>query len=116
MRISDWSSDVCSDLPPPGHAEQPQGFWQHRLFLAAIVLIAAVPLLLPDVPPLTVLPGHMVRYRVQLDLVDSPALPLYYRFLWALLVLLVIVLLFFSFVLPSFLLSLLPFSFSFFFF
>src|SRR3546814_10803712 len=73
MRISDWSSDVCSDLPPPGHAEQPQGFWQHRLFLAAIVLMAAVPLLWPDVPPLTDLPGHMGRYRVQLDLVDSPA-------------------------------------------
>src|SRR3546814_3418910 len=84
MRISDWSSDVCSDLPPPGHAEQPQGFWQHRLFLAAIVLMAAVPLLWPDVPPLTDLPGHMGRYRVQLDLVDSPALQQYYRFEWAL--------------------------------
>ena len=70
--------------PPPGHAEQPLGFWQHRAFLAAVVLLAAVPLLWPDVPPLTDLPGHMGRYRVQLDLDQSPALQQYYRFEWAL--------------------------------
>ncbi len=70
--------------PPPGHAEQPQGFWQNRVFLAAVVLLSAVPLLWPDVPPLTDLPGHMGRYRVQLDLADSPALQQFYRFEWAL--------------------------------
>jgi hypothetical protein len=70
--------------PPPGHAEQPQGFWQRRWFLAAVVLLTAVPLVLPDVPPLTDLPGHMGRYRVQLDLADSPALQQFYRFEWAL--------------------------------
>lgn len=52
--------------------------------LAGLILLAAVPLLVPDVPPLTDLPGHMGRYRVQLDLAHSEALQHFYRFEWAL--------------------------------
>ena len=61
-----------------------RSFWEHRLFLAAIVLASAVPLLWPDVPPLTDLPGHIGRYKVQLDLHSSPSLASFYGFDWAL--------------------------------
>ena len=43
-----------------------------------------LPLLWPDVPPLVDLPGHMGRYRVQLDLATSPFLQRFYTFDWAL--------------------------------
>jgi hypothetical protein len=39
-----------------------------------LVLLCALPLLWPDIPPLVDLPGHMGRYRVQLDLANSPEL------------------------------------------
>ena len=60
------------------------GFWETRAFVAAAVLIAAVPLLWPDIPPLTDLPGHMGRYKVELDIANSPSLAHFYRFEWAL--------------------------------
>jgi hypothetical protein len=43
-----------------------------------------VPLMWPDVPPLTDLPGHMGRYKVQIDLEQSSHLARYYGFEWAL--------------------------------
>ena len=39
-----------------------------------MILLAFVPLLYPPVPPLVDLLGHMGRYRVELDLADSPDL------------------------------------------
>jgi hypothetical protein len=51
---------------------------------AALVLLSAVPLLWPHIPPLVDLPGHMGRYRVQLDLASSPTLQQFYSFRWAL--------------------------------
>ncbi|MGQ0558746.1 MAG: hypothetical protein ACT4OE_04055 [Sphingosinicella sp.] len=68
----------------PRAADEPRPFWEHPAFLAALLVLSALPLLWPDVPPLLDLPGHMGRYRVQLDLADSPALQLYYDFQWAL--------------------------------
>ncbi|MFN3943689.1 MAG: hypothetical protein ACK4K7_02010 [Allosphingosinicella sp.] len=59
-------------------------WWEQRWFVLALVLLSAVPLLLPDVPPLLDLPGHMGRYRVQLDLADTPALQQFFAFEWAL--------------------------------
>jgi hypothetical protein len=38
----------------------------------------------PEIPPLVDLPGHMGRYRVQLDLASSPTLQQYYSFQWGL--------------------------------
>ena len=70
--------------PQKGQAEQPEGFWQQPGFVAALVLLTAVPLLLPDIPPLIDLPGHMGRYKVQLDLDQSAALQRFYRFEWQL--------------------------------
>lgn len=58
-------------------------WWEGGPFLLAIILSAAIPLLWPDVPPLTDLPGHMGRYRIQLDGADAPGLR-FFGFGWAL--------------------------------
>lgn len=52
--------------------------------LAALVVASALPLFWPDVPPLLDLPGHIGRYRVQLDIGHSPVLQSFYDFHWAL--------------------------------
>ncbi len=59
-------------------------WWQTRLFVAVAAFVAAIPLLWPDIPPLVDLPGHMGRYRVQLDRDAYPWLAEWYRFSWAL--------------------------------
>ncbi|HEX4695025.1 hypothetical protein [Sphingomonas sp.] len=59
-------------------------WWQTRRFVVAMALLAAVPLLWPDIPPLVDLPGHMGRYRVQLDLYRYPWLTDWYDFKWSL--------------------------------
>jgi hypothetical protein len=58
-------------------------WWETRPFVALLILISAVPLLYPSIPPLVDLLGHMGRYRVQLDLASSPWLKEYYGFHWA---------------------------------
>ncbi|HYI47389.1 MAG TPA: hypothetical protein VEX35_02890 [Allosphingosinicella sp.] len=58
-------------------------FWERKSFVFALILLSAVPLLWPDVPPLLDLPGHMGRYRVQLELETSAELRQYYSFQWA---------------------------------
>lgn len=63
---------------------RPLQFWQTRWFVVAVALVAMVPLLWPDVPPLVDLPGHMGRYRVQLDIGGTPWLGEWYSFKWAL--------------------------------
>ena len=63
---------------------EPPRWWQTRWFVVAAVLIAAVPLLRPDIPPLVDLPGHMGRYRVQLDGGAHPWLADWYDFRWSL--------------------------------
>lgn len=59
-------------------------WWERRSTAAVLVLLAAVPLLWPTVPPLVDLPGHMAGYRVELDLAASPYLQLYYGYEWRL--------------------------------
>ena len=63
--------------------ETPAGWWNSRWFLVAMVLLSAVPLLLPVVPPLTDLPEHMGRYRIQLADPSSPLRTEYFSFHWA---------------------------------
>ena len=59
-------------------------WWEKRWFLALIVLASTIPLLLPETPPLVDMPGHLGRFRVQLDLANSPELQRYFEFHWAL--------------------------------
>ena len=58
-------------------------WWEARWFLALVVLATTVPLLYPQIPPLVDLPGHIGRYRVELDLAHSPSLQRYYDYHWA---------------------------------
>lgn len=71
-----------------GHEQSATGgelrWWETRVFALALVLASVVPLLWPDVLPLVDLPGHVGRYRVQLDIGDSPVLQQFYSFEWAL--------------------------------
>ncbi|PTS91066.1 hypothetical protein DBR17_00160 [Sphingomonas sp. HMWF008] len=59
-------------------------WWQTRWFVAVMALIAMVPLLRPEIPPLVDLPGHMGRYRVQLSHDQYPWLLEWYNFNWQL--------------------------------
>jgi len=68
----------------PRAAGEPRLLWEHPAVLALLVAASALPLLWPDVPPLLDLPGHMGRYRVQLEIADSAALQQFYGFEWAL--------------------------------
>ena len=68
--------------PPIDHGA-PAAWWESRLFLVALVLLSTIPLIYPPIPPLVDLFGHMGRYRVQLDLDQSPWLSQYYGFKWA---------------------------------
>lgn len=63
-------------------AAPPKGWWNHPGFLALLVLAATAPLLWPAIPPLTDLPGHMGRYRVELSDPASPLRTIYYGFQW----------------------------------
>jgi hypothetical protein len=58
-----------------------RGWWERRWFALAAVLLGAVPLLWPALPPLLDLPGHMARYRVMLDGGTAP-LATWYDFHW----------------------------------
>ena len=58
-------------------------WWETRVFVAVVILLSTVPLLYPPIPPLVDLFGHMARYRVQLDIYNSPWLGQYYGFHWA---------------------------------
>lgn len=64
-----------------GHGARP--WWESPAVLVAVVVLSAVPLLYPQIPPLVDLFGHMGRYRVQLDIDTSPWLREYYGFHWA---------------------------------
>ena len=68
----------------PSQTTDPLRWWQTRTFVVAMALLSIVPLLWPDIPPLVDLPGHMGRYRVQLDLHTYPWLTDWYDFHWQL--------------------------------
>jgi hypothetical protein len=57
-------------------------WWQQRTTVVLLALLAMLPLLWPTIPPLVDLPGHMGRYRVQLDYADSATLRNFYSFKW----------------------------------
>lgn len=63
---------------------RPLYWWQTRWFVIALALLSLIPLLKPDIPPLVDLPGHMARYRVQLDGGATPWFGDWYAFRWSL--------------------------------
>ena len=60
-----------------------RAWWESPVVLGIVVLLSTVPLLYPPVPPLVDLPGHMGRYRVELDFGHSEWLSQYYDYHWA---------------------------------
>ncbi len=66
-------------LPP---SIPPEGWWNSGWFLTLLALAAAIPLVMPAMPPLTDLPGHMGRYRVEISDPSSPLRQLYYGYEW----------------------------------
>lgn len=78
---STLSTEAGDEVPPFGAA--PRHWWESRWMVAVAIAVAAVPLLYPAIPPLVDLFGHMGRYRVELDLDQSPWLQLYYNYHWA---------------------------------
>ena len=64
-----------------GSADHP-AWWQSRVAALVLILAAAIPLLLPATLPLVDLPGHMGRYRIELDVAHSPELQRYFSFHW----------------------------------
>ena len=67
----------------PGESDAPF-WWERRWFLALLPLLVALPLVFPPLPPLIDLPGHMGRYKIALDLAESPLLQQFYEFRWSL--------------------------------
>ena len=65
-------------------AAQHEVWWNRRTTLILLALLAAVPLFYPPIPPLIDLPGHMGRYRVEIDYATSPVLREFYSFNWSL--------------------------------
>lgn len=66
----------------PATSGGPRPWWESRGFALAAVLIAALPLLYPRIPPLTDLLGHMGQYRIELDTARSPLLQRYFSVQW----------------------------------
>jgi len=63
---------------------EPIHWWQTRWFVVAIALASIIPLLWPTIPPMVDLPGHMGRYRVQLDIGHDQWFTQWYHFQWQL--------------------------------
>jgi hypothetical protein len=60
----------------------PRPWWEGRLFVAAMILLAFVPLLYPAIPPIVDIGGHMGRYKIAADLAGSPTLQQWFSFRW----------------------------------
>jgi hypothetical protein len=77
--MGERADDVAGLIAPPLRP-----WWGRRLVVALVILAAAIPLLYPPIPPMVDLLGHMGRYRVELDLANSPWLQRYFDYHWAL--------------------------------
>ena len=64
-----------------GAALRDSDWWSWRVTALAMVAMAALPLLSPALPPLVDLPGHMGRYRVELE-TGTGTFSQFYAFHW----------------------------------
>ena len=67
----------------PGRQRSMLDLLDSRAAFAVLLLLAAIPLVQPDIPPLVDVPGHMARYRVMLG-TDAGTLDQWYHFEWKL--------------------------------
>ena len=67
-----------------GAAVPTQCWWESGWFWLLLTIASTIPLWWPTIPPLVDLPGHLGRYRIELDLANSPSLQRYFDFHWAL--------------------------------
>jgi hypothetical protein len=70
---------LSSGTPTGPH---PGPWWDRRISIGVVLLLAVLPLVGPAIPPLTDVMGHMARYRVALAAEGSP-LREYYGYHWA---------------------------------
>ncbi len=61
---------------------QKSAWWEQHWVHALLIIATAVPLLYPAIPPLIDLPGHLGRYRIELDQLNHLAANPYYVFQW----------------------------------
>lgn len=76
--------DIVAHEPAPAPSPKgaPRPWWEGRPFVAAMILLAFVPLLWPTIPPLVDIGGHMGRFKVAADLDTSPYLWQWFDFHW----------------------------------
>ena len=71
-------------MHPPPSDPTPRAWWEHPALVAVALLLCALPLAWPNLPPLTDLPGHLGRYHVREAIEHSPVLQSFYRYEWRL--------------------------------
>lgn len=80
MRAPHLLADTPAADPLPRGAPRP--WWEGRPFVAAMILLAFVPLVYPAIPPIVDIGGHMGRYKVAAELAHSPTLQQWFSFRW----------------------------------
>lgn len=72
-----------TNLTPQRTATQTERWWESGWFWLLLAVASTIPLWWPTIPPLVDLPGHLGRYRVELDRANSLSLRRYFDFHWA---------------------------------
>jgi hypothetical protein len=65
-------------------ADEVTPWWERPWFMTFCLVLMAAPLVWPDIPGLTDLPGHLGRYKIAIDLQHSEYLRRFYDFEWTL--------------------------------
>lgn len=75
---------LAAEIVTPRLGAPARAWWEHPALIAALVLLAAAPLLWPALPPLIDQPGHVSHYHIERALAGSPDLQRFYGYQWAL--------------------------------
>lgn len=57
-------------------------WWETRWFALLAIVASTIPLLVPAIPPLADLPGHIGRYHIAANIAHSPDLARHWQFEW----------------------------------